>query len=110
MEHREIRHRLNLFVALTLATGGCATIAPEPETSAATEPRHPPKGECDAGTVQGFVGHKATGEIGAAILATSRARALRWGPPRSAWTMDYRDDRVNVRYDDDMVITSVTCG
>ena len=35
---------------------------------------------------------------------------LRWAPPRSAMTMDYRQDRVNVMYDDAYKITQVTCG
>lgn len=52
----------------------------------------------------------ATGETGARILSASKAKTLRWGPPNSAWTMDYRDDRVNVRYDASMVITGITCG
>ena len=48
--------------------------------------------------------------MGKAILAESGAEVLRWGPPNSAWTMDYREDRVNVRYDDEMKITEITCG
>ena len=41
---------------------------------------------------------------------TTGARTLRWGPPRSAMTMDYRQDRVNVMYDDTYKSTQVTCG
>lgn len=99
--------RLALTGAFAVALSACAT-APSPDPVA--EPQRPPKGECDASAVQSFAGQKATGEVGAAILSASRAKALRWGPPRSAWTMDYRDDRVNVRYDDEMTITAVTCG
>ena len=40
----------------------------------------------------------------------SGAEVLRWGPPNSAWTMDYRTDRVNVRYDEARQITEITCG
>lgn len=64
---------------------------------------------CDAAPAQRHVGQQATAAIGAAILAASGARTLRWGPPRSAWTMDYRQDRVNVRYDDAMTIIDITC-
>jgi len=35
---------------------------------------------------------------------------LRWGPPRSAMTMDFRQDRVTVAYDDAMIITHIACG
>ncbi|WP_427964733.1 I78 family peptidase inhibitor [Altererythrobacter sp.] len=65
---------------------------------------------CDAAAAQGHIGHDATQAMGAAIQKDSGARTLRWGPPNSAWTMDYRKDRVNVRYDDGMKITEITCG
>jgi len=65
---------------------------------------------CDASPAQYHVGHDATQEMGAAILKDSGARTLRWGPPNAAWTMDLRQDRVNVRYDDKMKILAVTCG
>lgn len=74
------------------------------------EPQERPIAKCDASAVQRFVGQSATQETGAAILAQSGAKSLRWGPPESMWTMDYREDRVNVRYDAVMVITTVTCG
>ena len=54
---------------------------------------------CNAAPAQDRVGNDATQAMGEAILKDSGARSLRWGPPNAAWTMDYRDDRVNVRYD-----------
>ena len=65
---------------------------------------------CDADAAQSYVGQQATGENGARIRDETGARQLRWGPPDSAWTMDLRPDRVNVRYDRDMTITEITCG
>lgn len=73
----------------------------------------PPVGngrECDAQPANDLVGQTASAETGARALALSGAGRLRWGPPRSAFTMDYRADRVNVMYDDTMKITQVTCG
>lgn len=98
-------------IALAAALGltGCASTgsAPDPATAA---PEPPAAAVCNAGPVQSYVGQKATQASGAAILAGSGARTLRWGPPGGAWTMDYRQDRVNVRYDDAMTITGITCG
>jgi hypothetical protein len=91
-------------VTVCLALAGCAG------SYATPEPARPAPGTCDAVAVQSYLGQKASGETGAAILAGSKARALRWGPPNSAWTMDYREDRVNVRYDAGMTITAITCG
>ncbi len=72
----------------------------------------PPEAEmtCKADAVQSYAGQTVTPDLGAAILKASGARTLRWGPPRSAMTMDYRVDRVNVMYDDASKITQVTCG
>ncbi|WP_374408624.1 I78 family peptidase inhibitor [Pelagerythrobacter sp.] len=87
----------------------CATTAPDdgggdmPDAGGNT-------GACDAAAAQSFVGQKVTGEIGANIQREAGAKQLRWGPPDSAWTMDFRPDRVNVRYDRAMTITEITCG
>jgi len=65
---------------------------------------------CNAAAAQSYVGRDATQPAGEAIVKNSGARSLRWGPPNSAWTMDYREDRVNVRYDAKMKIVEITCG
>lgn len=65
---------------------------------------------CNAEPAQYHVGHVATQAMGAAILKDSGAQTLRWGAPNSGWTMDYRQDRVNVRYDGAMKIVEITCG
>jgi len=82
-------------------------------TTSADEPGAPDTGPgavCDAAPAQSFVGQKATAEIGAEIMDATGAQRLRWGPPNTAFTMDFRQDRVNVMYDDAMIITDVTCG
>ena len=68
------------------------------------------EGPCRAEAAQSLTGQTASAETGARALALTGARSLRWGPPDSAWTMDYRPDRLNVRYDKRMAITEVTCG
>lgn len=68
------------------------------------------KGECNAEPAKQFVGETADQQTGIAILKASGARTLRWGAPDTAWTMDYRTDRVSVRYDRAMTITDIACG
>lgn len=98
-----IRFTLPTFaVVLTACTTSVAEAPPAPAEPVARI--------CNAAAAQGHIGHDATAGMGAAILRDSGAQTLRWGPPNSAWTMDYRQDRVNVRYDEDMKITEVTCG
>lgn len=99
-------HRKIAALALASALAGCATL--EREVSPDMVADGPMT--CNAANAQSHVGQQATQATGAAILKDSGARSLRWGPPRSAWTMDYREDRVNVRYEDAMTITEITCG
>jgi hypothetical protein len=90
-----------LFIASCGGAGAGVASGPAPADEAKL---------CDAGPAQSFVGQTVSEALGAAILAQTGSRSLRWGPPRSAWTMDYRQDRVNVRYDDTMKILDITCG
>lgn len=92
----------------TIGLAGCATYGGDaPSDQLAREPQPM---MCNADLAQYHIGHDATQAMGAAILKDSSARILRWGPPRAAWTKDYRQDRVNVEYDDQMKITRITCG
>lgn len=91
-------------LALVALLGGCASH---------TLPSPAPAGEggvCRSGAGQSFIGRAASADLGAEVLAATGARALRWGPPDSAMTMDYRADRVTVGYDRAMIVTSVSCG
>ena len=88
-----------LTIAAAAATlGGCATTQ-----SARTN-------FCNADPVQGMVGKKADAEGGLAIRQATGADELRWAPPRTPMTMDFRQGRVTVSYDDAMTITRIACG
>ncbi|HSM53056.1 MAG TPA: I78 family peptidase inhibitor [Erythrobacter sp.] len=103
-----MRKKVIALIAMPLAA--CAGYA-EPDTAPpAPQASAPAERVCDAAAAQGHIGHDAPQAMGAAILKDSGAQTLRWGPPKAAWTMDYRRDRVNVRYDDQMKITAITCG
>jgi len=105
---RRLPMRIALLIGAVPALAACAsTVAEEPAAPVRVVQGD---GNCDASGLQDHIGHKATAESGAVLLELSGARTLRWGPPNSAWTMDYRKDRVNVRYDQDMIITAITCG
>lgn len=100
-------HKLPLTAALAACAiaSGCSTTGGE----APAEPISKPM-QCDVGGVQDYVGKPANVANGTAIRDRSGAQSLRWGAPDSVWTMDYRTDRVNVRYNKDMIITEITCG
>ena len=65
---------------------------------------------CNAEPGQLFVGQRADAESGLAIRRATGADEVRWGPPRTPMTMDFKEGRVTVGYDDEMKITSVACG
>ena len=98
--------RLTLIPSI-LAVAACATTAPP--TGGLDAPEAPPAA-CNATEAQQFVGRQATDAIGRSILAMSNSRSLRWGGPDTAFTMDYREDRVNAIYDDGGTITRIYCG
>jgi Peptidase inhibitor I78 family len=90
---------------LTAALAACATTPPPDQGPPASD-----MASCKAEPVQSYVGQRAEQAVGAAILKASGARSLRWGPPDTAWTMDFREDRVNVQYDAKLVIERINCG
>lgn len=102
-----IRAPLCVLAALGLS----ACMAPPPAQTGPL-PGDPQGGGalCNAAPAQGLIGQTASAETGARALAQSGARTLRWGPPGGMWTMDFRQDRVNLRYDAAMTITEISCG
>lgn len=102
-----MKSRMMLSVtAASLALAGCSAIgATQREDLPAM-----PAGECKADAAQAMIGQKATAGVGAELLSRTGARQLRWVPPRSAVTMDYRADRLTVGYDDAYTIVRIACG
>ncbi|OBV11183.1 I78 family peptidase inhibitor [Erythrobacter dokdonensis] len=97
--------RLAIIGLAAVGLAGCATMGDDGGPGSGPMPMM-----CNAEKVQSYVGKQANADTGATILKQSGARTLRWGPPNAAWTMDYRQDRVNVQYDAGMTIGQITCG
>jgi hypothetical protein len=85
-----------------IALAACATV-PADESN-------PSGGTCRAEGLDRYVGQAASEETGAAILRDSGARTLRWIPHGSAVTMDFSEQRVNIKLTPDNRIEAVTCG
>lgn len=96
--------RTALVAMMMVPLAACAT------TSGSEAPVANAQGPCSNEAVASFVGQKASAETGAAMLKASGAKAMRWGGPGMAMTMDFRPDRLTVSYDEAMVIISARCG
>ncbi|MBO9711879.1 I78 family peptidase inhibitor [Sphingomonas sp.] len=96
-----------LLPALSLfALTGCIPPAP-PEAA----PAPLPPGKCDATGVQAHVGANiSTHGLVDSIVRQSGSRNARVIHPGQMVTMDFREDRVNVRVDGDGKILSINCG
>lgn len=91
-----------LFATPALLLVGCAATQQQAETAT-------PPGACKAEAAQSLVGATASEAVGAQLLELTGARVLRWGPPRTPMTMDFRYDRLTVSYDDAMKIDRIAC-
>jgi hypothetical protein len=93
-----------LFTPALLAA--CASTAPPNSIPVhGVTPGH----KCDAKATDGFIGRTGSAN-GAAIKRATKAAVLRWAPPNTMLTMDYREDRVTVWLDENKKITKVRCG
>jgi hypothetical protein len=95
-----------IAMAAALALAACASSEAPPEST----PPPPVAATCNADGVQALLGQTATAEVGGQLLKGSGATALRWVPPRTAVTMDFRSDRLTVSYDDALKIDRISCG
>jgi len=71
----------------------------------------PPGSTCtQSGALNSFVGQAASADLGARMMAASRASKLRWVPYGAVITMDFSPMRVTVRLDEQNRVISATCG
>lgn len=92
------------LILLPLFLAGCTM------TATGEEPGAPIGGKCRGEGLESFIGQTVTADLGAAALAKSGARSLRWIAPDTAVTMDFREDRLNIRYDRDNKVLGADCG
>ena len=69
-----------------------------------------PGHKCDATGTETFIGRTRSDSTGSAIKRATQAAVLRWSPPGTMLTMDYREDRVTVWIDPTKKITKIRCG
>lgn len=94
-----------------IALAGCANAEREAPYTTEKMPTAKAGGfECNADSVQYAIGQKTSVALAQELMSKAGASVLRWIPPHSAVTMDYSPVRLNISYDDAMVIDRITCG
>ena len=93
---------MRALAAAALLASGCATTAAPPAEAGA--------GKCDGAKAQALVGRSRSAGTGAEALRLSGAKSLRWITPGTMVTMDYREDRLNLRVDAAGKVVKVDCG
>ncbi len=94
------------LIGLGLMMGGCMPTLEDEEIPTREDPRF----TCDAGKVQSMIGQVASQSLGGEAVRTSGARTMRWIAPDSAYTMDFRTDRLNIHLDARNRVTKINCG
>jgi hypothetical protein len=115
----------NLLLLAPALLGACsANPAPsniasppqQPASDSATPPEPTPihgvtsGHKCTTERTARFIGQLGSDQTGNAILKASNAEVIRWSPPNTMLTMDYREDRVTVWLDSAKKITKIRCG
>ena len=94
--------------ALVLAA--CATAAPPPFDDDGNLRTREGADTCEAAPGQRFIGQRATQEVGSELLSATGTRVMRWVPPDTIITTDYRYGRLTVTYDESYIIRGISCG
>lgn len=94
------------FAVLTLA--GCATV---PSQAADQPPVHgqTPGHACSNARLQQFVGQARSADLAAQMLQVSGGATIRWVPPGTAVTMEFRSDRLTVFMDAQNRVERLSC-
>ena len=119
---------MKALAATLLALAGCAPMAVDADGAAAIgniadAPATAPAGSsgdvammdspaatCDAATLGDLVGRPRSDGLRAVALKRSGASVVRWLPPGTITTMDYRRDRLNIELSEAGRVTRLRCG
>ena len=101
-----MKYKAALLAILVLATSACI---PTPEVEAAST-NTTEAAACDSKTLQRYIGKRFTAVLADQMRKEAGAATVRTGAKDGPVTMDYRVERLNVFYDDAMLIAIVNCG
>jgi hypothetical protein len=103
-----VNRKAALLVISALATSACIPAADPGMVSSSSDITD--AAACNSKTVERFVGKRFTAVLAEQMRKEAGASVVRTGPKDGAVTMDYIAARLNVFYDDEMLIAVVSCG
>ena len=95
-----------LEIAMSAAIALASAEASQPLPIHGETPGH----TCSTARTGRYIDRLGSRATGAAIKRASNAAVLRWSPPHTMLTMDYRADRVTVWVNSRHRITKIACG
>ena len=102
--------RILIFSAAVLALAACGETVTPSDTPAGETPVITGPANAEEATAQDTCGAAAySGLVGTSIAAVTLPEGIRVIAPDTAYTEDFRPDRINIRTDANGVITSVEC-
>lgn len=104
-----MKHKAAFLVIAVLATSALVACIPTPDVEAAAT-NTTEAASCDSKPVQRYIGKRFTAVLAEQMRKEAGAPLLRTGPKDGPVTMDYRVERLNIFYDDAMLIAIVNCG
>lgn len=101
--------KIALVCAAALAAPALVSCIPKPDaTEAAINTTE--GAACDSNVLQRYIGKRFTAVLAEQMRKESRSIIVRTGPTDGVVTMDYNSARLNVFYNDEMLIAVVNCG
>ena len=101
-----------VLVTLIACTAPSLTACiPTPETESMSSGGADTNGpSCNSKAVESYIGKRFTAVLAEQMRKEAGAALLRTGAKGGAVTMDYRPERLNIFYDEAMLIAIVNCG
>lgn len=94
-----------LIAAGALALISCTTVPPEEDKPVPVQGA----GTCSAVAVQDLIGRERSDALGTEAMRRSGATTVRWIAPGTAYTQDFREDRINIDVDARGRVTRLRC-
>ena len=104
-----VKNKITLVCVAAIVAPALSACIPTPDVEADST-NTTEAAACDSKSVQSSIGKRFTADLAENMRKQAGAALLRTGSKDGPVTMDYRIERLNVFYDEAMLIAIVNCG